>query len=135
MPIQPENQHWRAIHLRVVVPIRTVSVANTREHWARKARRANAERVAVSLMLRPLLRDKPAGTWLPCTVTLTRIAPRELDDDNAVRACKAVRDQVACEICVDDRDPRVRWRYAQRRGRVREYAVEITITRTIMGCA
>lgn len=115
--------------LRVVVPIRTVSVANTRTHWAVKARRVKAERHAVALLLRPLLRGEPTGLWVPCVVTLVRIAPRELDDDNCVRAMKACRDSIAAELGVDDRDPRVEWRYAQRRGRVREYAVEVSITR------
>lgn len=122
-------------HYRVYVPIRTVSVANLREHWRVKARRAKAERDAVALLLRPMLRAEPLGAWVPCAVTIVRIAPRELDSDNLVRSQKHVRDAIAAGLGVDDRDPRVIWYVVQRRGRVREYAVEITITRTIMGCA
>lgn len=118
-----------AAEIRCLVPIRTVSVSNLREHWSRKAKRVTTERAAVALLLRPLLCGEPVGSWVPCTVTLVRIAPRGLDSDNLARAQKAVRDQIATELGVDDRDPRVEWRYAQRSGRVREYAVEITINR------
>lgn len=126
---RPSIDPPRPTQLRVVVPLRTVSVSNLREHWSQKAKRVKAERHAVALLLRPLLRDEPTGSWVPCTVTLVRIAPRELDSDNLARSQKATRDQVAAELGVDDRDPRVDWRYAQRRGRAREYAVEITIDR------
>jgi hypothetical protein len=64
---------------------------------------------------------------LPCVVTLTRIAPRALDDDNLRGALKATRDEVAAWLLVDDRDPRVTWTYAERRGAVREYAVEVSV--------
>jgi hypothetical protein len=117
------------VQLRVVVPIRTISVANAREHWARTAKRTKSERTAVALLLRPRLRAYPHGAWVPSIVTITRIAPRELDSDNLARSQNAVRDEIAAQLGVDDRDPRVIWRYVQRRGRVREYAVEITITK------
>lgn len=56
------------------------------------------------------------------------MAPRELDDDGNVTSLKAVRDGVADALGMkSDRDPRVTWRYAQRKGAVREYAVEIKI--------
>lgn len=51
-------------------------------------------------------REPPA---LPVVVTLVRCSPRLLDDDNAVGAMKAVRDEVAAWLGVDDRDPRVRF--------------------------
>lgn len=76
---------------------------------------------------------------LPVVVTLVRVAPLPLDDDNLARALKGIRDEVACWICAvviqkgkrkgqvtgNDRDPRVTWRVAQRRGKPGEYAVEI----------
>jgi hypothetical protein len=40
---------------------------------------------------------------------------------------KNATDTVAMWLGIDDADARVEWRYAQRRGGVREYAVEITI--------
>mgnify|MGYP001570560197 FL=1 len=60
-------------------------------------------------------------------VTLTRVAPRLMDDDNLAGALKACRDQVATHLRVDDRDSCVRWVVEQRKGGVREYAVEVRI--------
>lgn len=63
---------------------------------------------------------------LPCTVLLTRVAPGNgLDDDNLSGSLKAIRDQVAHWLRVDDRDPLVKWTYAQRRGTRGEWAVEV----------
>lgn len=41
-----------------------------------------------------------------------------LDDDNLRSALKAVRDGIAEKLGIDDRDPRVEWRYGQRKGMV-----------------
>lgn len=103
----------------IVVPIRTVSGLNAREHWRARHRRVSNERGAVAWMLRG-----KATPPLPCTVRLTRSAPSNgLDDDNLAGALKAVRDQVAEWLGVDDKDrSRVRYVYAQRRG---PWAVEI----------
>ena len=53
----------------------------------------------------------------PIAVSMTRIAPRALDDDNLQTAFKSVRDGVADALGIDDRDPRVAWRYAQEKGK------------------
>jgi hypothetical protein len=64
------------------------------------------------------------------TVTMARVAPRELDDDNLRGALKAVRDGIADAFGVNDRDPRVTWVYGQRRGSTpRTYAVQVDIER------
>lgn len=108
--------------MKAVLPIRTYSLTNQREHWAKKARRAKQERGWATLTV------NGAGIrklGLPITVTLTRVAPRALDDDNLRGALKSIRDGIADCLGVDDRDARVTWRYAQRRGSPREYAVDI----------
>lgn len=69
--------------------------------------------------------SRPGGLW---TVTFTRIAPRELDDDNLRSSFKSIRDGVADAFGCSDRDPRLLFEYAQERGRPHEYAVRITIT-------
>lgn len=104
------------IHL----PVRLVSVANLREHWRVRAIRAKGHRQAALMV--------PKEPGLPCTVLLTRIAPRQLDDDNLRSAFKALRDGIADRLGVKDNDPRVRWEYAQERGRPKEYAARVTIT-------
>ena len=84
--------------------------ANSRLHWAAKAKRVKRQRAIVGLMLRGL--SRPA---LPCVVTITRRSPGTLDDDNAVSSAKATRDAVAAWLGVDDRDGRVTWRVEQER--------------------
>lgn len=114
--------------MTVLVPLRTRSAPNLREHWASRARRVRDERRIVAWCLQsPGRRVPPQERRLPCVVTLTRIAPRALDDDNLRGALKATRDEVAAWLLVDDRDPRVTWTYAERRGAVREYAVEVSV--------
>lgn len=107
--------------MKVTVPIKAWSTSNLREHWGARARRSQSQRKATALVSKSLVHQ--VATVL--VVTLTRVAPRALDDDNLRGALKAVRDAVASVLRVDDRSPLVRWEYAQRRGEPHEYAVEI----------
>lgn len=107
----------------MILPIKIVSTANLREHWSKRAKRAKLHRESMVLALTAEVRARPA---MPCIVTLTRIAPRELDDDNLASGMKAARDGVADWLGIDDRDPRVTWRYAQKPGAPKEYAVEVS---------
>lgn len=108
--------------ISISVPLRTRSMANARLHWAAKAKIVKAEREAVAMHCRGLGPEQ-----VPCTVTLTRIAPRQLDDDNLRSALKAVRDEVARLLKVDDRDKRVVWEYGQEKGEPKEYAVIVEV--------
>ena len=77
--------------IKVLLPIKVVSVANLREHWSKRAARAKIHRSTAKTML---------TQWglhpeLPVTVTLTRIGVKTLDGDNLQGACKAARDGVA----------------------------------------
>lgn len=102
------------------IPLRTISAANAREHWAAKHRRVKRERAA-AIVVRP----HP----LPCVVRLVRVVgPRGkmLDvGDNLPMSCKGLRDGIADRLGVDDADPRVRWEYAQERGAAWAVRVEI----------
>ena len=62
----------------------------------------------------------------PWSVTLTRVAPSAGLDahDNLSASFKAIVDELARWLGVDDRNPRVRWQYAQERG---PWAVRIRI--------
>ena len=102
----------------VELPLRIESVANRREHWGDKARRAKAHRLAALAVPRHPL---------PCVVTLIRVAPRKLDDDNLQSGFKALRDGIADRLGVDDADPRVTWKYDQVRGRAKEYAARVRV--------
>lgn len=98
--------------LSFVVPIHTESMSNARLHWSVKAKAVQAQRRATAYRTPPAL--KALGPLL--VVTLTRVSPRELDDDNLRGALKGVRDQVASALRVDDRSRLVRWEYGQEKG-------------------
>jgi len=112
--------------IAVELPLRIQSEANTRGAWqARFFGRTKPQRSATVLMLRPKLGKRIS---FPVRVTLTRIAPRALDDDNLRTALKSVRDGVADALGLkNDRDPRVAWDYQQHRRAPNEYAVSIVI--------
>ena len=114
--------------MSVCVPIpglRTVCELNAHEHWRVRSKRAKTQRELVTLVLRRTVAPMML-VGAPLVVTLTRVAPSQgLDDgDNLPSAHKHVRDAVAALLGIDDRDPRVSWRYAQRRG---PWGIEIAI--------
>jgi len=103
----------------IILPIRTESLANKREHWGAKAKRAKSQRGIAFLMM--------PKVQVPCVVTLTRIAPRKLDTDNLAISFKHVRDGIADRLGVDDGDGRVTWQYAQENGGKMLYAVRVEV--------
>ncbi len=116
--------------MKLTLPIRTVNTSNVREHWAKRSKRARAHRLAALMSLCSGWPLESRQAWLEgcLVVTLTRVAPRALDDDGNVSSLKSVRDGVADAFGVPDNDPRVVWRYAQRRGAPKTYAVEVEVT-------
>jgi crossover junction endodeoxyribonuclease RusA len=113
------------MHLAVTIPVKVVSVANQRLHWAAKATQTKRQRLLAWAELKHAAPDGPGLG--PVVVKLTRIAPRELDDDNLRSAFKAMRDGVADWLKVDDRDSRVKWEYAQERGAPKFYAARLEV--------
>ena len=109
------------------LPLRTVSEANGRGHWAPKAKRVKRQRAWAYGMSRSVL--DPVRRWfVPVAVKLTRVAPRSLDGDNLQGALKAVRAGVADALGIDDGDPSITWSYAQQKGNPREYAVIVEVS-------
>lgn len=110
--------------------LRLVSLANQREHWRPRASRARRQRATAKLLMQAALRESRSNPlcYFPLSVVITRIAPRALDCDNLAGAAKSVRDGVADALGIDDRDPRVKWAVAQRRGGKGEYGAEITLS-------
>lgn len=111
---------YRPTGVAFEVPVRTVSEANGRDHWRVKAKRVKAQRRAAFAMC-------PAHP-VPCVVRMVRCSAGELDDDNLRGALKAVRDGIADKLGVDDRDPRVRWKYGQAKCKRGEFGVWVEIT-------
>jgi hypothetical protein len=112
------------------IPIRTKPGLNEREHWRVRAARVKKERSATRVLMlsawRRFHQVPPEPPWL---VTLTRASPgtRPMDDDNLPGSLKAIRDEVASVLGVDDGDKaRIRFAYAQERG---EWGVRVRIER------
>ena len=112
--------------IRVSVPMagfRVYSEANRRDHHHAKARRVKAQREEVALRFARLtILDGPRYV-----VTLRRVAPTVLlDDDNLRSSLKAVRDEVAEWLGLDDsNDSPVHWVYRQDQG---PWWVTVTVT-------
>lgn len=124
----------------VTIPLKTVSEANSHEHWRARQKRAKGQRDAAGLFVLGesqrrngyhsswILNGGPEGTRLHnLVVTITRLSARQLDSDNLASSQKHVRDGVADALGIDDRDPRVRWEYAQEKAK--GFAVRIEIRR------
>ena len=109
----------------VTIPVKIESSLNLREHWRTRANRNTSHRAAAWFGLKGAKKWSP--DMLPCTVRLTRIAPRELDGDNLQGGFKSVRDGVADWLGIDDNDKRITWVYAQERGAPKYYAARIEI--------
>lgn len=109
--------------IQFTLPIKTVSEANCRDHWAVKQRRVKGQR--------GIAKAATFNAWTvkhayPYQIKLTRIGKRLLDDDNLRGAMKAIRDGVAEALRVNDGDAnQATWDYAQETGK--EFAVKVEI--------
>lgn len=122
-------------NLAYSVPVKTVSEANQRDHWAKKASRTKSLRQAGHLHTMAAVAKHFGRTASPdrvladhdsVEILLTRVAPGQLDDDNLASSLKAFRDGVADAFQSDDKNPKISWKYAQVRGKT--YSVEVTLT-------
>lgn len=119
------------IHLSL--PLRTKNPMNNSQGTTRGAMFAaakvrKAQRYTTFLVVRPAW--KGSGMALPVKVTLTRVAPSNgLDPiDGLGASLKSIIDGVADSLgCPNDRTPLITWVVEQRRGKPREYGVEIRI--------
>lgn len=121
-PVAAPAYRWS---VTLVVPLRVVSAANAREHWAVRSRRVEAERLTVRGAFSAANLTHPPY-FVRAAVTLTRLGGRRWDDDNNVSGLKGVRDEVAAWLRVDDGDPRVAFGYAQEPGGPCGVRIELT---------
>jgi len=112
------------------LPIKTVSEANCSQHWTVKAKRHRLQKRWIKTVF---LKERPQ-IELPARVVITRIAPNELDiHDNLPMSLKYVVDAIAEQLTGNfvpgqaDSDKRISWIYCQKRGKPKEYAVNIEI--------
>lgn len=115
--------------VEIYLPIRTVSEANCFEPWQKKHKRHKAQKRAVMFAMIPLKKH----LVLPCTIRITRYAPKMLDaHDNLRMSVKYLIDAVASEVTGDfrpglaDNNPGLTFEYAQEKSK--GYAVKIEIT-------
>lgn len=115
--------------ISVRLPLRTVSEANVKEHWAVRRKRTNLQRAMVSTAISMSTADEDMEritSSSPIMVKITRIGKRRLDCDNLARSNKAIRDGIADALGIDDGDERIRWHYGQRTSN-EGYWVEIKV--------
>ena len=96
--------------------MRLTTGLNAREHWRARAGRVAKERRTVKLAW-IAAGIRRAHFTFPVAVVITRRGPRKVDDDNVAGGCKAVRDEIAAALGVDDGDrSKVSWVYQQEKG-------------------
>jgi hypothetical protein len=110
--------------------LKLVSEANKREHFMATYRRNKAQQIVMLAALKGL--DPVGYLGAEMLITITRIAPRALDSDNATGSGKHVRDAIAKHIRMNDGDKRLEWRVLQARGK---YGVDVRMERKARGAA
>jgi hypothetical protein len=120
------------VNITINIPLKIVSEANQREHWAPKRRRRRAQQ---ELMLAHLLANRDKLPPFPVSVQFTRYGIQPLDNDNLTGAFKHVRDEIASFYKVDDGDPGWKW-HEPKQVRIKHkhetgISVEISIIREV----
>lgn len=120
------GEQWERAFPPFLLPIRTVSEANQREHWAVKAKRKKQQTNLAALVTCSVVSQR----WLfarPARITLTRYGVRRLDADNLAGSFKGIQDGIAAALGMDDGDERLTWVYAQEKGNKSRIGVVVTI--------
>jgi hypothetical protein len=74
-----------------IVPAKTVSESNQREHWRISHMRHKTQKILTQRSFREI----HASFSIPAIIVLTRLSPRLLDDDNLHGSLKHCRDALA----------------------------------------
>ena len=112
----------------IFIPLKVDSEQNKKEHWAVSNKRHQLQKLVVKQYL-----STQSKITLPCTIILTRIAPRKMDTDNMIFGFKFIKDAVAEWIHPGlatgraDDDPNITWLYDQEKGKPKQYAIRIEI--------
>ncbi len=129
------------IELIIQTPKDLVKENNRRgEHWAVAKKRHDTQKLLIRTHMNYyLFQEIPR----PCIVTMTRIAPRMMDEDNLIQAFKWIKDELA-SIIIDefkefkpgtcDNNKKIFWEWKQEKGHVRQYAIKIQIVQKNFTC-
>jgi len=131
LDIEENTKTQEKNYVELKLPIRTVSEANSSEHWTAKHKRHKKHKMIV----RAHLNSIPKNTIkLPVVIHLTRVAPRDLDlADNLPTSFKWIYDGVCDYLCPGlqagraDASKDIQVLYDQIKGKPKEYAVIIRI--------
>ena len=111
----------------LICKIRLRSAANISEHWSK----ARTIRIHQQKHIWSAWKVQGVDIKLPVLITLTRMAPRTLDDDNLVTAFKSIRDIVADLITPGlqpgraDNKEGIKFAYSQEKNK--QYSIRITL--------
>lgn len=113
------------------IPVKTVSESNMlSEHWRKKYIRHKVQKNWICACFKMNKTKIP----LPCTVKMTRIAKRKLDEDENLRmAFKWIKDYIADQLIPGlapgraDDSKQIKWEYDQISGEVKEFSIRIEI--------
>jgi hypothetical protein len=125
-----------------ILPIKTISEANSREHWAVRRKRHQMQKNHIDWAFvnsKPNIPEK-------CHIHMTRISPGQLDYVNLVSSFKNIQDYIAACVYPNrvvfakskkgriysnpghcDRGDSITWGFAQEKGKPKEYGVKISI--------
>lgn len=126
------------------LPIKTVSEANSSEHWTEKSKRHKSQQ----FIIRHFVNTQIKALSFPCKVTLTRLSMRFLDEgDNLPMAFKWIKDELSESLLAGsennpksyrnkhgklisikgrhDSDERIKWRYGQEKAKIQGIRIEI----------
>ena len=108
---------------------RVRSENNMREHWGARASRRGKQRLLIGALWESECARIGRRPGVPALVRLLRISPQPLDAlDNLAGSFKAICDEVAKRLGVDDRDERVKWSFCQQRGPIRKVSIVVEVT-------
>lgn len=107
----------------ITIPVRVISEANCRQHWAIKSSRAKRQRHEAATAIK--ICTEYRSLKLPLAISFIRYGKRKLDCDNLQGAFKAVRDGVADALNINDGSNLITWHYSQETGA--SYAIRIIV--------
>jgi hypothetical protein len=119
----------------LVIPNFRLTTPNSQgNHWTKASRvRKEKRRFALALIEQELTNSL---FHLPCTVIITRVSPRKMDDDNNIGACKHIRDLMGNLIIPGLKPGRadgsefITWKYVQEKKGKGIYEVDIKVYQT-----
>lgn len=106
----PSTEGVASITVDVDVHLKSPNALSNENHYTRAHRRAKEQKATLDSLS---LYEPPNMAVSTCTILITRLGSRKLDDDNLAYCAKSVRDAIASWLTVDDADQRLTWKYDQ----------------------